>query len=191
MTDIPALQEQERLIRSRLEELADLNRRLEGESSPRLRKLVELSTHSLHVVEGILFYLALEMRMAVAQDGAIEQALQESLGEDPLDIADIIARESRQLVVPSIDLDAVDLDREVVVIVPREVAVTHQLIAFGWMSQAGKTYLMVAMADPTNIFAREDVRFLIGHHLKIYVASEEQIERAIAKYYPRPDPERA
>lgn len=191
MTDIPALQGLETRVREQLERLAELNRRLGRELSPRMRKFADLTMHGLEVVEGLLFYLELEMRTAVAENDALERALCESLGEDPSGILATIRRECERLGVPSIDLGAVELDHEVVIIIPRELAIKHQLIAFGWLDEGGKSHLQVAMVDPTNTFAFNDVRFAIGHEIKVYLASEDAIARAIEKYYPRPDPERA
>lgn len=191
MIDIPALQERGRYFLTKLEELVNLNRRLGGTLSPRLRSLEETLTSSLLVTEKLLFWLELEMHMAIAQDSAFKHALKESSGKDPPEAAELVTLVNGQLGFPPIDLDAVELDPEVATIVPRELAVKYRLIAFGWIDQDGKTYLQVAMADPTNIFAADEVRFTLGHQLKIYVASEEQIERAIEKYGLGPAPERA
>lgn len=195
MTDIPALQERVRRIHALLEELEELDRRLGVSVPSRASKYVDLIGHGLEVIEGLLFYLSLDMRMAKAQYEALERLFEEEPGDAssmdlrarPLTDAEV----RDQFGVPSIDLDAVELDREVVTIIPRKVAIRHRLIAFGWLDQEGKTCLQVAMADPTNIFAFDNVRFAIGREIKTYVANKDAIERAIKKYYPRPDPERA
>lgn len=104
-------------------------------------------------------------------------------------IDEVIARVSGQMGVPAIDLDALELDPKMVQYVRKEVADKHQLIAFGFAQKpSGEILLRVAMVDPTNIFARDDVKFLTGQELEIYVASKDAIARAIAKYYPDPDP---
>lgn len=195
MADIPTLLERVRRIHALLEELEELDRRLGVSLPSRANKYVDLIGHGLEVVEGLLFYLSLDMRMAKAQYEALERLFEEKPGDaSSMDLrarllTDAEARD--QLGIPSIDLDACEITREVVIRIPREIAVKHQLVAFGWIDQDGRTYLQVAMVDPTHIFAKDDVEFAIGHEIKIYVASEEQIARAITKYYPRPDPERA
>ncbi len=86
---------------------------------------------------------------------------------------------SKQYGVPSINLSDFDLDPTIVKLIPEEVAQKHQIIA---ISRAGAS-LIVAMADPSNIFAIDDIKFLTGHNVEVVVASETAIRDAITTIY--------
>ena len=45
------------------------------------------------------------------------------------------------------------------------------------------TVLTIAMADPTNVFAMDDIKFMTGYNVEPVVASESAIEDAIERYY--------
>jgi len=85
--------------------------------------------------------------------------------------------------VPSIRLDEFDIKREVVELVPREMAMRHLCIP---INRAGGT-LIVAMADPANLTAIDDLKFLTNYTIEVVVASEVAIREAIVKYYTEPD----
>lgn len=86
---------------------------------------------------------------------------------------------SKQYGVPDIDLSETEIDPEIVELVPEDVAQKHQLIP---ISRMGAT-LVVAMIDPSNVFAIDDVKFLTGYNIDVVVASEQAIKEAITKYY--------
>ncbi|UCD84456.1 MAG: type IV-A pilus assembly ATPase PilB [Deltaproteobacteria bacterium] len=86
---------------------------------------------------------------------------------------------SKQYGVPDIDLSETEVDPEVVELIPEDVARKHNLLP---VSRMGAT-LVVAMADPSNVFAIDDVKFLTGYNIEVVVASEPGIKEAIAKYY--------
>jgi len=81
--------------------------------------------------------------------------------------------------VPSVNLEKVKLDPEVVRIIPLDVARRHKLIA---IKRSGPN-LMVAMADPTNLSAIDEINFLTGYNTEPVVALEHQIMKAIEEYY--------
>jgi type IV pilus assembly protein PilB len=81
--------------------------------------------------------------------------------------------------VPSIDLDDFQIDGEVVALIPEDVAMKHTIVP---VNRAGST-LIIATADPSNIFAIDDVKFLTGYNVEVVVAAEEAIRRAIDRYY--------
>jgi type IV pilus assembly protein PilB len=81
--------------------------------------------------------------------------------------------------VPSINLDEFDIDPEVVRLIPEDVAVKHTILP---VNRAGST-LIIATADPSNIFALDDVKFLTGYNVEPVVAPEEAIRRAVDRYY--------
>jgi type IV pilus assembly protein PilB len=81
--------------------------------------------------------------------------------------------------VPSINLDEFDIDPDVVRLIPEDVAVKHTILP---VNRAGST-LIISTADPSNIFALDDVKFLTGYNVEPVVAPEEAIRRAIDRYY--------
>jgi type IV pilus assembly protein PilB len=86
---------------------------------------------------------------------------------------------AKQYGVPSINLDDFDVDPEVVALIPEDVALKHNVVP---VNRAGST-LIVATADPSNIYALDDIKFLTGYNIQAVVASEEAIKRGIEKYY--------
>jgi len=86
---------------------------------------------------------------------------------------------SKQYGVPSINLSEFEIDPEVIKLVPKEVAEKHQVIP---VNRAGAS-LIVAMADPSNIFAIDDLKFLTGYNIEVVVASDGAIRESIDKYY--------
>ncbi len=86
---------------------------------------------------------------------------------------------SKQYGVPSINLAEFEIDPEVLKLVPKEVVMRHQVIP---VNRAGNT-LIVAMADPSNIYAIDDVKFVTNLNIEVVVASEQSIAEAIEKYY--------
>jgi len=81
--------------------------------------------------------------------------------------------------VPSISLDDFEVDPEVVQLIPEDVAIKHNVVP---VNRAGST-LILATADPSNIFALDDIKFLTGYNIQPVVASEDAIKRSIEKYY--------
>ena len=96
-----------------------------------------------------------------------------------IDDNELTAFLSQQYGVPSINLADVDLDGEVVKLIPKEVVTRHQVIP---VNRSGNT-LIVAMADPSNIFAIDDIKFITKFNIEVVVASEQAIQAAIQKYY--------
>jgi len=86
---------------------------------------------------------------------------------------------SKQYGVPSIDLNEFDIEPDIIKLIPKEVVLKHQVIP---VNRTGST-LIVAMADPSNIFAIDDIKFLTGYNVEVVVASEQAIEAAVEKYY--------
>jgi len=86
---------------------------------------------------------------------------------------------SKQYGVPAINLSEFEIDQEVIRLVPKEVAEKHQVIP---VNRAGAS-LIVAMADPSNIFAIDDLKFLTGYNIEVVVASDGAIRDAIDRYY--------
>jgi type IV pilus assembly protein PilB len=92
---------------------------------------------------------------------------------------EITAILSRQYGVPSINLSFFDIDPSVVKLIPVETAQKYQILP---LSRVGST-LTIAMIDPTNVFAMDDIKFMTGFNIEPVVASETAIREAIDKYY--------
>ncbi|MCP4678118.1 MAG: type IV-A pilus assembly ATPase PilB [Deltaproteobacteria bacterium] len=84
--------------------------------------------------------------------------------------------------VPAIELGEYPIEPEIAALIPQEVAERHKIIP---VSRAG-TSLVVAMVDPTNLHAIDDVKFLTGYNVEPVVSSEAAIERAIETTYTSP-----
>ena len=86
---------------------------------------------------------------------------------------------SKQYGVPSISLNQFDIDPAVIKLVPAETARKYQIVP---LSRAGAT-LTIAMTDPTNVFAMDDVKFMTGYNVEPVVASETAVLENIDRYY--------
>ena len=92
---------------------------------------------------------------------------------------EITALLSKQYGVPSIALNQFEIDPAVIKLVPGETARKYQIVP---LSRAGAT-LTIAMTDPTNVFAMDDVKFMTGYNVEPVVASEIAVLDSIDKYY--------
>jgi type IV pilus assembly protein PilB len=90
----------------------------------------------------------------------------------------ITALLSKQYGVPSINLAQFKLDPTIIKLVPNETARKYQIIP---LSRSGST-LTIAMTDPTNVFAMDDIKFMTGYTVEPVVASEIAITEAVDKY---------
>src|SRR6267378_3623248 len=92
---------------------------------------------------------------------------------------DITGVLSRQYGVPSINLKYYEIDPNVIKLIPQDTASRYQVIP---LSRVGSV-LTIAMTDPTNVFAMDDIKFMTGYNVEPVVASETAVIDAIAKYY--------
>jgi type IV pilus assembly protein PilB len=86
---------------------------------------------------------------------------------------------SKQYGVPSVNLADYEIDPVVIKIIPPEVVQKYQLLP---VNRAGAT-LIIAVSDPSNLFAIEDIKFMTGYNIEMVVASERDIKASIDKYY--------
>src|SRR5215467_6763659 len=93
---------------------------------------------------------------------------------------EITALLSKQYGVPSINLTQFEIDPAVIKLIPPDTAQKYQIVP---LSRAGAT-LTIAMTDPTNVFAMDDIKFMTGYNVEPVVASETAVIDAIQKYYP-------
>ena len=101
---------------------------------------------------------------------------------------EITALLSKQYGVPSIAINQFEIDATVIKLIPGETARKYQIVP---LSRSGAT-LTIAMTDPTNVFAMDDVKFMTGYNVEPVVASESALVDAIELYYgvgaPQPPP---
>ena len=93
--------------------------------------------------------------------------------------AEITALLSKQFGVPSIAIGQFQIDPAVIKLVPAETAQKYQIIP---LSRSGAT-LTIAMTDPTNVFAMDDIKFMTGYNVEPVVASETEVDEALQRYY--------
>ena len=86
---------------------------------------------------------------------------------------------SRQYGVPSINLDLFHIENDVIKLISQEVALKYTVLP---ISKVGAT-LTLAMADPTNVAAMDDIKFMTGLNVEPVIASEASIQMSIGKYY--------
>src|SRR5208337_1228396 len=92
---------------------------------------------------------------------------------------EVMAVLSRQYGVPSINLDYFQVDLGVTKLIPMDTALKFQVLP---LSRVGSS-LTLAMADPTNVFAMDDIKFMTGFNIEPVVASETAIAEGIRKNY--------
>ncbi len=92
---------------------------------------------------------------------------------------DLVDALSQHFGVPAVDLDGIDIDEVVIKIIPADIARKYTILPVG---KAGAT-ITLAMLDPTNVFAMDDVKFMTGYRVDPVVASETSLRNGIDRYY--------
>jgi len=92
------------------------------------------------------------------------------------DLAQFLSKYYR---VPAVNLNEMELDQEVVSLIPEELAKKYKAMP---INRTGRT-LVVAMVDPTNIQAIEEIEFLTDYKVEVVVATEAQIKQSIDKFH--------
>jgi len=85
--------------------------------------------------------------------------------------------------VPAVDLDSFEVDGSAVDLIPADVATKFQVVP---VKRVGRV-LTVAMANPDNIFAIDDIKFITGFEVKPVVATESAIKKSIDRLYDSAD----
>src|ERR1017187_4515426 len=86
---------------------------------------------------------------------------------------------SRQYGVPSSNLSYFDPDPAIAKLIPEDTARRYEVLP---LSRVGSS-LTIAMTDPTNVFAMDDIKFMTGFNIEPVVASEAAIQEALKKLY--------
>ena len=102
----------------------------------------------------------------IAKLGYLEQA----------ELTDFVAK---QYGLPAIDLGEFEIDRDIVRLIPEDVARKHCVIA---INRAGST-LVLAITDPSNLVVIDEIKFLTGYNVEMVIASESGIRGAIDLCY--------
>lgn len=92
---------------------------------------------------------------------------------------DLVTFLSKQYGIPMFDVAGAELDNEIVKLIPHDVCKKYQVIP---VDRKGAT-LVVAMGDPSNIFAIDDIKFLTGYNVEAVVASDNDIKDALEVAY--------
>jgi type IV pilus assembly protein PilB len=95
---------------------------------------------------------------------------------------EITALLSKQYGVPSINLAQFEIDAATIKLIPAETAQKYQIVP---LSRSGAT-LTIAITDPTNVFAMDDIKFMTGYNVEPVVASETAVADALQRYYAAP-----
>ena len=93
--------------------------------------------------------------------------------------SDITGFLSNQYRLPAIDLAEYEIEPDIIKLVSRDVCDKHKILP---VSRSGSS-LIVAMADPTNLHALDDIKFLTGFNVEPVIASETAITEAIERYF--------
>jgi type IV pilus assembly protein PilB len=93
--------------------------------------------------------------------------------------SDLTSLLSKMHGVPSVNLGEIAVPQQVIDLIPKQVAQRHMCVP---INRSGST-LVMAMADPSNIYAIDDLKFMTGFNIEVVVTSEAMIDEAIKKYY--------
>lgn len=98
---------------------------------------------------------------------------------------DLMVALSQELNIPPVDLSKLQIKPEIIKLIPKQVVRHYRLVP---VSKIGKT-LTVAMSDPLNVFAMDDIKVVTGFSIRPIISTEKSIERAIEQYYQAPTTE--
>src|SRR5918996_2688211 len=119
----------------------------------------------------------------LAQATAEQERLGRSLGRVLIDLglvkeADLVAALARQVGLDYVDLGDQQIDPAAASLVSDQVARRYRILPIGFEDSR----LVVAMSDPSNVFALDDIRTITGLEVKPVVATAADIDAAIRKY---------
>ena len=92
---------------------------------------------------------------------------------------DLVCFLSKQYGMPSVNLTEIVIPPEVIKIIPIDVAIKYQVIPVSLRDAT----LVVAMVDPSNIFAIDDIKFLTGYRIEALVAPESSMKQTLDMHY--------
>jgi type IV pilus assembly protein PilB len=142
-----------------------------GRSTPGKRLGEILIEHGLLTEEGL-------------ERALLEQSREDQpLGRILIDLGlvrepDLVAALAKQIGFEFVDLTSYSIDASAASLVPEHVAKRYRALPIGYQDNR----LIVAMADPANLFAMDDIRTITGFDIQPVVATASDIETAIRKY---------
>jgi type IV pilus assembly protein PilB len=128
--------------------------------------------------EGLLTEAQLDAALA-AQGRSGKQLGRILIESGTISETDLVRILAKQVGLEYFDLSDTTIDPSAVNLVSETVARRYQAMAVGW--EGGK--LVVAMADPSNVFALDDIRAITGHEVKTVVASPTDLAATIDRYF--------
>ncbi|HMK35472.1 MAG TPA: type IV-A pilus assembly ATPase PilB [Desulfomonilaceae bacterium] len=111
-----------------------------------------------------------------SQGGKIYGALMKLQYIDEDDLVEFL---SRQLGYPTVSLDEIDVDPDAVKLIPGQTAQKYMIIPYNQVNAS----LHVAMADPTDLNAIDDIKFMTDLSVEVSIATESQIRKALDAFY--------
>src|SRR5437016_2315265 len=147
-------------------------------SQTKLGQPVTRRLGDLLVAEGLITDVQLAKALA-EQKGTTEKLGAILLRLNFIQEEELIGFLSRQYGIPSITLSQLDLDPEVLRLIPTSVAKKYDVLP---IKRQGSS-LVLAMADPTNLSALDDVAFMTNLQVTPVVASQGAIRNAIDRNY--------
>src|SRR5215467_14518053 len=132
----------------------------------------------LLIAEGLVNHEQLQRALA-EQKGGTEKLGSILVRLDLVNEEQLISFLSRQYGIPSVTLSNLDVDADILRLVPAQLAKKYEVLP---VKRAGNT-LTLAMADPTNVFALDDVAFMTNLQVLPVVASQAAIRKAIERNY--------
>jgi type IV pilus assembly protein PilB len=121
-----------------------------------------------------------EMGAALRESTATGRPLGEILSELGLvSEEDLIKAMAEEVGMEFVDLNEYSIDQKAIALIPETLARRHQLLGIGYRGQAP----VIAMSNPSNVFALDDLRTLLGRDLVTVVSSPRQITEYISRMY--------
>ena len=93
--------------------------------------------------------------------------------------SDLVSALSEELGIPPIDLSRYKISPDIIELIPRKLAKNYRVVP---VSKIGD-FLTVAIADPLNVFATDDISSVTGSRINVVIASAKDIDEAISQYY--------
>jgi type IV pilus assembly protein PilB len=90
---------------------------------------------------------------------------------------------SSHLQMPAVDFKKVKIQDEVLKLISMDIAKKHHVLPIAIWQEGNKKYLLVAMSDPTNLAAIDEIQFITNLHVKPAIATDTAIGEGIRYYY--------
>jgi len=130
------------------------------------------------------------LRAGIIDEEKLEQAFEQQRTQggkvaaaliklDILSEDDLVEFLSRQLGLPTVSLEEIDVDPDAVKFIPPQIAQKYMAIPYAQVNSA----LHVAMADPTDLNAIDDIKFMTDLAVEVSIATESQIRKALDAFY--------